>query len=279
MEYPLGFEELVERVKEVKVNKLKGKDIWYKYCKIALIGKGRYDAETSFLLNMLKDFFEFESVLDKTGEEWRDGLRDFLEGRLEKIRDQDIQEFISDLLDNLFGFSATVRGGARFFEKKDLFDKIDDLTKNKEKSWELVEDIVEDKDVPGISYAKAILWLHSIGRGVNLAPPTAQLKKFLNNDIGPYHQYYRDDEHFMNRAEEINEDFEDTEMIYIYRAIHFYKTLKIFLPRGCGFDPEDLLGFLDDQDMNIEDLEEKINDINKQEELKSKLYSFMGYSY
>ena len=279
MEYPEGFLELVERSKKFKIQKAKGKDMWYKYCKIALIGKGRYDAETSFLLNMLKDFFDFDSIMDKTGEDWRDEIRDFLEERLDRIRDKDIKEFISDLLDNLFSFSATVRGGARFFKKKKVFDKIDAYTKNKEKSREFVQELVDDKDVPGISYAKAILWLHSIGRGVNLAPPTAQLKKFLNNDIGPYHQYYRDDEHFMKRADEMDKEFEDTGMIYIYRAIHLYKTLNIFLPRGCSFGPNSLLNFLDQEDMTIKDLEEQINDIHKQEKLKDNLHSFMGYSY
>lgn len=278
MEYPEGFKELVNLVKKEKVPLIKGKEIWEKFCRVAFIGKGRSDAEITFLVKILKKYLDYDYVLKTYGEDWEKEVEKFLKRRLKRIRDEDIQIVISSLFKDLFYLTATLKGAARFFEKKKLFDEIDNLTKNMEKTDEIIKEIVEDKDFSGVRYAKAILWLQTTGRARDFAPPTRQLKSFLNNDIGPYYKYYEDDAYFMNRAKELTNDFPETSLMDIYRAIFFYRTLKSFFPRGARFKPKKLIEFMKKKKLSIRKLSEMLADMDEREKIAEQLLKFSGYA-
>jgi len=172
---------------------------------------------------------------------------------------------------------AALKGGARYFEKKKIFENIDKLTKDEDSTWELIEDIVEDKDATGMRYAKTILWLQMTGRAKDMAPPTRQLKTFLNNDVGPYYSYYEDDEYFIDRAELMRKDFK-ADLVDIYRAIYFYRTMKMVLPRGAKFKPKKMLAFMKKEKLNAKKMTDMLSDIEKRDKLAGKILKFMGYS-
>ncbi|MFC2142792.1 hypothetical protein ACFLQN_00135 [Candidatus Aenigmatarchaeota archaeon] len=274
MEYPDGFKELVNLVKKTPVPVVKGKAIWDKFCMVVLIGKGCSEAELIFLTNMLKKYIDYDYVSNTDSEDWEEEVKKFLSERLSRITDEDTQAIISDLLKKIFFVMASLRGGARFFKKKNLFKDIDKLTKTKEKTWELIEEIAEDKDVTGIKYAKAILWLHYTGRAKDFAPPTRHLKGFLNNDVGPYHEYYDDDMFFMDKAEEMDKDFSAC-LMDVYRAIYFYRTLKSALPRRSGLVPKKLIKFLKKKKTSIKILSNILSDMEKRERFVKDLYEFL----
>jgi len=266
MGYPEGFKELVSLVRKDKVPLAKGKEIWNKFCRTAFIGR-MSDAEISFLVNMLRHQLDYDHVIKTSGEDWRDEVKGFLKERQQRIKDENIRAAIDAILKDLFYLTASLKGGARFFEKKKLFDEIDNLTKTRQMTDDFIEEIVEDKDVSGIKHAKAIVWLHSTGRAKDFAPPTRQLKSFLNNDVGPYYRYYEDNEYFMKKAEEMAKDFSKASLMDIYRAIFLYRTLKSFFPRGIKFTPKKLIQFMKKKKISVKRLFEMLADIDERESL------------
>jgi len=277
MEYPEGFKELVALAKKSPVPVVNGRGIWDSYCRVAMIGKNLSDAEIIFMARLLRKYLDYGYVIKTDGEAWHDAVKKFLNDRLPRIKDENIQLAISGLLKGLFYLTATIKGGARFFEKKKIFTELDELTKTGGKTRDLVEELVEDEDVSGIRYAKAILWLHYTGRARDLAPPTRQLKGFINSDIGPYYQFYDDDEYFMDKAEEMEGDFSAC-LMDIYRAIFFYRTFKSILPRGSKFKPKKLMEFMKKKKLSINKLQDMLSDIDERESLFEGFCKFMGYS-
>ena len=278
MGYPEGFKELVALVSKDKVPVAKGKDIWDKFCRAAFIGKGRSDAEISFLIKILKKQLDYDYMLKTSGEDWRNEIESLLKERLSRIQDEDIQILFQGLLKDLFYLTATLKGGARFFERKKIFDEIDNLTKTKDLTNDLIEEIVEDKDFSGMRYAKTIIWLQSTGRAKDFAPPTRHLKSFLNSDVGPYYSYYEDDAYFMKKAKEIEKDFPKNSLMDIYRTIFFYRTLKSIFPRGNKFTPKKLLEFMKKKKITVKKLSEMLSDMDEREELSEQLLKFSGYA-
>jgi len=278
MGYPEGFKELVAVVSKEKVPVAKGKDIWDKFCRAAFIGKGRSDAEISFLMKILKNQLDYDYILKTVGEDWRNEIEKSLKERLSRIQDEEIQVLFQTLLKDLFYLTATLKGGARFFERKKISDEIDNLTKTKELTSELIEEIVEDKDFSGMRYAKTIIWLQSTGRAKDFAPPTRHLKSFLNSDVGPYYSYYEDDAYFMNKAKEMAKDFPKASLMDVYRAIFFYRTFKSIFPRGSKFTPRKLLDFMKKKKVTIKKLSEMLSDMEEKEEVTGQILEFMGYA-
>lgn len=277
MEYPEGFKDLVALAKKSPVHVVNGRGIWDCYCRAAMIGKNLSDAEILFLARLLKKYLDYDYVKKTKGEDWQNNVKKFLTGRLPRIKDENIQLAVSSLLNSLFYLTATLKGGARFFEKKSIFARLDELTKTKNSTHELMEELVEDPDVSGIRYAKAILWLQYTGRARDLAPPTRHLKSFLNNDVGPYYQFYEDDEYFMKRADEMKEDFSAC-LMDIYRSIFLYRTFKSMLPRGSKFTPKKLVEFMKKKKLAINSIQLALSDIDERESLFEDICKFMGYA-
>lgn len=277
LEYPEGFQDLVGMVAKDPLPTLKGKEIWHAFCRSALIGKGRSDAEIHFLMNMLKQYLDYDYVLKTEGEEWEKNVKTFLGERLQRIKDENIQLAVAELLKGLFYTTATLKGGARMFKKRSLFETIDSLTETKEKTRKFIEEIVEDGDVSGMRYTKVILWLQYSGRAKEFAPPTRHLKSFINSDMGPYYSYYEDDDYFMKKADVMTADF-SASLLDIYRAIFFYRTLKALLPRGSKLTPKKIVNFLKKSKISVNRLSTMLSDMEQREGLSEKLFRFMGYS-
>jgi hypothetical protein len=275
MDYPEGFKDLVSAVHKSPL--APKKDLWEEFCRVVLIGKGRSDAEITFLLQIMKKQLDYEHILKTEGEDLEEELKKFLEERISRTKDDTIYEIFSDMLKNSFYLTASLKGGARLFERKKLPADLDKITKTKEDTKELINEIADDGDVTGIKYTKVILWLQAVGKAEDIAPPTRQLKSFLNTDIGPYYSYYEDDEYFMNRAEEMTKDFKVT-LVEIYRAIYLYKTFKTVLPRGSKFTPKKLMSFMKKKKFTVKKLFASLSDMDKRDKVAKELYKFMGYS-
>ena len=275
MEYPTGFKELVAAVKKDPVPVASGREIWEKFCRVVFIGKDRSDAEISFVMGMLKKYIDYDYVLAMDGEDWESAVHLFLKERLGKIRDDNAEAAVSGVLRDLFYITASIKGGARFFKKKGVFENLATLASTKEKTKELINEIAEDGDVAGIKYTKAILWMQYCGLAKDFAPATKQLKTFMNSDVGPYYQFYEDDDYFTKRAEEMSADFPDISLSDVYRAIYLYRTFKSAMPRGSKFTPKKLLDFMKKKKLSVTKVFSKLSDVEGREELAEKMSDFM----
>ena len=266
MQLPDGFEQLLALVKKSPVKKLQGTAVWDQFVRAIMIGKDRYDAEISFLMGMLKPKLEYDYVLRTSGEDWREDVNKFLNERIQRIQDEDMVLLISEFQKGLFYFSASIKGGARFFKAKGLPESMDELTKTKESTWELIKELVDSKDVSGVRYAKAILWLHYTGHGQDFAPPTLQLKGFINNDVGPYYQFYEDDDYFMKKAQELGKAIKAT-LMDIYRTIFLYRTFKHMAGRGRKMTPKKVMDIIKRRKLTVTRVFEMLSDIEERAKL------------
>lgn len=275
MELPKGFLDLVKIViKDDKPVKIQGKEIWSNFVKFALLGNSRSEAEINFLVNILKNQFEYEFVLKTNGDDFSDSINTVIKDRLIRIKDEEIILVLKNFQSELFRITASLKGLARFFKEKDLINNIDKINEE-----ELVKEIVDSEDVSNIKYTKVILWLHSIGRGLEIAPPSRQVKDFINTDIGPYYQFYDDDKYFMDEAKkfagEVKKKIKNVTVRDVTRAIFYYRTLKNMLssrsPEKKAFTIEKCLKFLKKTKIN------KINEMLSDTDERYKLFEDVNH--
>ena len=256
MAYPEGFGDLVSMAAKLKQKPASGKEIWDRFCDTALMGKDRYEPEIRLLRAMLSGFLEYDFVKKSTEFGWHDKVEEFLKQRMEKIRDEQSREAISGAIRDLPYIASSLKAGSNFFESKKMLADIASLTKTPEQTEALIKEITE---LPGFGFSKAIMWLHSIGRAADFAPPTRYMKTFLNSDVGPYYQYYDDDDYFMKKFAEIAKDFPKTSPASVYKAVYFYRAFKSSMPRGSKFTPKKLIAFLKRKKMGLEKLQEALS--------------------
>ena len=280
---PGGFADLVKAVIKEPAHVAAGSEIWDKFVRVILMGGSRYDTEITFLVNILKStkLLDLNYVNSINGEKWREEIEAFLKERLSRISDEESSEIINSVLGDLFRISASLKGSARFFRDKKLIEHIGILTKTKESTGTLIEDIVNSEDVPGVKYTKVIMWLHSIGRGKDFAPPSRHVKDFVNKDIGPYYQFYDDDKYFMGKMNEVTAqlNIRNATVMDVARAAFYYRTLKSMLPQRSkqskAFTPLQLLKFMKSSKLSFAALSEALEDSEKKHNLMEKINRFM----
>ena len=265
MEYPKGFKQLVNLASKIKVKK--SKDLWENYCKIIFMGKGISSAESNIIFNTLKKELDFEYISKINGEKLENKIREIMTLKRDELKTYKPRMIITNFLDRLFFNIASLKGGARFFKKKRLNEKINELSKTHKNIDKLIEDIIKDDDVPGIGYTKSIMWLHNCGYATHTVAPTFHLKKFMNNFIGPYYKYNEDDKYFMEWAQEMKKDFKGIEMIYIAKAIFLFMTAKMYAPRGSKLYPEDFLKHIKKNKLTLKKVDEGLSDIRKKDKI------------
>lgn len=239
MDIPVGFEEVIKWSMTDKPEKLKGDELWNKFVQVALIGGGRSEADINIILGYFKKdgLLKLDKVNKLNGDKLSEEIEKVLKKRMEKMEDED-KVFLDNLLKDLFRTVACIKGLGRFFDRKKVIENIDKFTDTDDKTSEFIEEIAEDEDVTGVRNTKVILWLHSIGRGKEAIPATRQIKSFVNNEIGPYYQYYEDDKYFIKKIEELVAEIKkknNTITTYdVTKAIFYFISLKSMVPRGFG---------------------------------------------
>ena len=134
-----------------------------------------------------------------------------------------------------------------------------------------------------IKYTKIIIWLHSIGYAYDFCPPSWQTKKFINEDIGPYYQFYEDDKYFMRKAEEFSEEVRKVVKKSTARdvamAMFYCIALKSMLPARSAekknFNPEKVVKFLKKRKITPKQLSQKLGNFDERDELVEELAKFV----
>lgn len=279
-----GFEDLVKLTMKERPEKPKStKDIWNKFLYIIFMGGKRSEPEINLLLGMMKPLTDIDYVSKVSGESWREAASKIIDERLSRIKDEDILIMLRELKSELFRISASIKGGERFFRKNLISpEKLDELLSTKEKTWEFINGLAEDEDVPNVKYTKIIIWLHSLGYAQDFCPPGWQTKKFVN-EIGPYYPYYEDDRYFMKKSEEFAEDVKKTVKGATTRdvamGIFYYIALKNMLPPRSpekkAFNAAVLIKFLKTKKLTLAKISEKLADFDGRDKLAESLGGFV----
>lgn len=282
---PKGFEDLVVLAMKERPEKPKTTEgIWEKFIYIVFMGGKRSDPEINLIINMLKRFTEMNYVIKTRGEDWREAVEKVINERMERIKDEETASMMKEFQKEIFRISASIKGSARFFEKNSISPKtLDEMLPDKEKTWEFIKDLAEDGDVSNIKYTKIIVWLHSIGYAEDFCPPSWQTKKFINYEIGPYYQFYEDDNYFMKKAEEFAEEVKKNVKKSTTRdvaaAIFYYVTLKEMMPSRSPekkkFSASVLADFIKKKKLTLKGMSGMMGDSDERENLAEDLFKFI----
>ena len=280
------FEELVKLAMKEQPEKPKTtEDLWNKFLYIVFMGGKRSDNDIKLIINMLqsKKLLDFEYIKKTDGEDWREAVGNILKERMKRIRDEDMLLMLKEFQKEIFRISASIKGGARFFVKENINpETLEKMLDSKEKTWEFIEGLANNHDVPNIKYTKIIIWLHSIGYGSDFCPPSWQTKQFVNNEIGPYYQFYDDDKYFMKKCEEFSEEVKKKVKKSTSRdvsvAIFYYMNLKSMLPPRSAakknFTPQTAVKFLKKKKLTLSGISEMLSDPDKRQKLMEDINNF-----
>jgi hypothetical protein len=285
MAIPKGFLDLVKlTMKERPTIPKTMEGFWDKFLFVIFMGGKRSEPEIRFIINMLntKKLVDLEYVAKTDGDDWRDAVNDVINERLQRIQDDDIKVVLKEFQKEIFRISASIKGSARFLKKLTVEELVKDVG-TKDTTRTFIENMANNQDVSNIKYTKIIIWLHSVGLGYDFCPPGWQVKKFINNDVGPYYQFYEDDKYFMTKAEEFSEEIKkkikDATARDVSMAIFYYITLKGMLPlrsaakKNCT--PDSIVKFVKKMKLSLNDISNMLSEFEGREKLIDDLYKFL----
>ncbi|HLD85048.1 MAG TPA: hypothetical protein VI968_00670, partial [archaeon] len=248
------------------------------WLRIVFLGGKRSDAEVSYVLENMKSITDMEHVLKTNGEDLQIEMSKLLSRGIAAEKDEYLNEMLKEMQNEVFRIVASVKGSARYFQKNKVSKKwLDDKTGTKDKTWELIEELVEDGDVSNIKWTKVILWFHAVGKAPDFCPPSRQVKDFVNKDIGPYYRFYEDDKYFMKQMDIITEEARKTVKAAtvrdISRAAFYYRCMKgMFGGNPKLFTPKFLMLFMKKNKLTLDKLADMLADIKK----KNKLFKMLN---
>ncbi|MBI2580050.1 MAG: hypothetical protein HYW27_04060 [Candidatus Aenigmarchaeota archaeon] len=278
-----GFENLVILVKKDMPLRKAGNtgEMWKKFLRIVFLGGGRGDAEIDYITGLLKNETAYDFVLKTRGEMWQEAVMDRLDKALKKEKDERKAYAINSLKKEIFRVTASIKGSARYFERTKMGpETLGNMCKDKESTWEFIEELAGDQDVTNIKYTKIIIWLHSVGYGKDFCPPSRQAKDFVNKDLEFRYQFYEDDKFFMEKMQEFAQKFPRASVYDVSKAAFFFRTLKNMLdtrgPEYKKFTPGAMLSFMKRNKFSLSDISEMLSDFDMRESLPEQLHTFMA---
>ena len=280
-----GFYDLVAlAMKERPEHPKTREELWEKLLSVIFMGGKRSEPDIQFIIKLLrsKNLVQFDQVLAIKGEDWRDKVEELLNERTPRIQDADSKAVLKEFQKEIFRISYSIKGSARFLNGITPGSLAKDLD-TKEKTWKFIEDLANNEDVSNIKYTKIILWLHSIGYGYDFCPPSWHMKKFINNEIGPYYQFYEDDKYFMMKGEEFAEEVKKTVKYTTCRdvsvAIYYYMSLKNLMPQRSAVKkkctPSAIVQFLKKKKIGLKELSAALADSESREDMIESFYEFL----
>lgn len=277
-----GIEDAIKLVqKEMPLTKAKNTgEMWDKFLRIIFIGGGRGDAEINYILKVLKKETSYEFVLKTRGEAWQEAVLSQIDARLKREKDERRSAALNGVKKDIWRLTASIKGSARYFERMKMSpETLAKLCKDKESTWEFIEELADDEDVTNVKFTKIILWLHSVGFGQDFCPPSRQVKDFVNKDLEFRYQFYEDDKFFMEKMQE----FAGQRGVSAYdasKAVFFFRTLKNMMNSRSmeyrKFSPAAMLDFMKRNKFSLQDLSELLSDFDMRDGLPEQVHKLMA---
>ena len=275
-----GIENVIELVrKEMPLTKARSTgEMWEKFLRIIFMGGGRGDAEINYILKILKKETAYEFVLKTRGEAWQEAVLSQIDKKKEK--DERKADALGGVKKDIWRITASIKGSARYFERMKMDPQVlEKLCKDKDSTWEFIEELADDEDVTNVKFTKIIIWMHSVGFGQDFCPPSRQVKDFVNKDLEFRYQFYEDDKFFMEKAAEFAKKY-NASLYDVSKAVFFFRTLKNMMNNRSmeykKFGPISMLDFLKSNKFSLADLSELLSDFDMRDGLPEQIHKFMA---
>ncbi|MFH0837142.1 MAG: hypothetical protein V1870_03360 [Candidatus Aenigmatarchaeota archaeon] len=280
MNIPEGFDLLLKFAMKDKPGELNGTAIWNKFVQAGLVGGGRSEADIQLLIKILDkaNLLKLENVNKLSGDDWSVAVEKIIRNEQLRVKFDEDKVMMNNFLKELFRITASIKGSARFFERRAVIKNIDEYTKDDKTTNEFIEEICDDEDVSNIKNTKVVLWLHSIGRAKNNIPATRHVKTFTNLVYG-YYAYYDDNKYFLGKSQEILKEMQKKVKADGYtfsKAVFLYVSVKSMVPRGFGkeFTVMKFLEFIKKKKLTASNLAKELAVLDKRWKLMADIDKF-----
>ena len=297
---PNGFIELLQTTATNLENYQKAdldEEILSNFCWCSLLGHTSKDAEVNYAFNILynEGLFEKDIILEP---DWEELVSETILDGISFAEDPNVNEKIAALKKiDTSELAVTLKDAIEIFERLDINkDRFDNITPKEE--MELLLEIVyipesynrtNNNKIPNIGYTKAILWFHSCGIGLDLAPDNNHSIRFLNEckltsgDTGQLIENFNFPIIISGMEATKNYIKKKASKTYfiaqISRSVFYYESTKSLISKKKHkerYSPLHLLKFLDVNDMSINQMRECLNDIEKVTSLQEALNDYIS---
>lgn len=295
---PDGFPDLVKLViKNWDWDLFPEKDdeVWDALLYTIFLGATVRTAQAHYMKEVLGDILEFNAANAVHDLTWSKKALKIANSELrsihgtpgESLKGAILQIAIKDI--QTLDVSRTIDTALKFFNSHSInLSKIKALQNDLKGSLNIVADAANE--IHNVRYVKGVIWLYNCGIARDLVPPNAHVTRFLNECGYPQFAWSRDipeDGHIFTIAcakmREVAKQVETklgrkVTPKQAQAAVWYLQTCRGLLPRNTKrkLTPRLLIDFLYAQNWNVEQLEDKIVDIDELESLTNDLKSFLG---
>ena len=279
-----------------------GIEIWNTLVYCALIDANRSEAEARYLYQLIESrgLLKFDEVL-RLRTKWADRARRILNNEMRKLRHGRKLSLLSTFVEShVDEMNHRLLEAAHYF----LNQKVSRIfLKVRTNSYQSMVDLVweiaypkSEKHIYKIGLTKTILWLQAFGLALDLCPSSRQVISFVNDDLGfkVKPSLYSEDQELVEiwtdlftcigKVRKVAEQLTNklskpitTRDVGV--AIWYYKSCQTLLVRFRAglrrrLTPAALISFLDHKRWDLDDLGERLTDLDGTDKLASELREF-----
>lgn len=297
---PNGFIELLQTTVTNLENYQKtdsDEEIWSNFCWCSLLGHTSKDAEVNYAFDILDNegLFEKDIIIEP---DWEELVFEMISDGISFAEEPNANEKITALkkIDTL-ELAVTLKSAIEIFERLDINkDRFDNITPKEE--MDMLSRIVyipesymltNNNKIPNIGYTKAILWFHSCGIGLDLAPDNNYSTRFLNECKLTSGDTGRLIENFsfpiIKSGMEATKNYIKQKASKTYfiaqisRSVFYYESTKSLISKKKHkerYSPLHLLNFLDINGISINQMRECLNNIERVTSLQEALDDYIS---
>lgn len=291
MKIPFDFEKLVNIVEETwdKPGLITDDDdLWYYFCRAALLGGNLTDAEVNYESDILMKY----GLLDreKLDSSWIMAAKTHLLAEKESVKEPNKRGKITaiDKLDaGLTDIEITLKSADYVFNAMKLnAEHIQSIYEDLDQQKNLLGEVASSDEayeirgrkssrhknkIYGIAYTKALIWLHNCGICLDLIPNNNHSIKFLEEcKVHTTNDFFVVNKHFSSICELIKAD-----VYFAGIALWYYEATRSLVPSNFRnrYSPKKLIKIMDKNELDLNDISDMIADIEHVEELKTLLKS------
>lgn len=268
----------------------KDSDIWNALHGPLFIGKYIRSAQTSYVKNILSRYLTPSEVQKAQNQKWGEKVLRVINAELDAIQDTPGESLKRTILKNVrenitsTNLIETLCEAFQFLKDHNVnVDKIKQIHDDYDKTIDIVDRAT--REIYNVGYTKAVLWLYNCGIANDLAPPNHQNRRFLKEcglGVG-------DDEDRMIFAPLCNNMRKVAKIVskQLNKTVTAKQTqLAAWYLESCGglpgmkgyknrLTPRVLLDFLERYGWDVDNMDEKLNDIEQVGKLGEKLRNFL----
>jgi hypothetical protein len=299
---PEGFPKLVAVV--IKdwgwdVLPRKESDIWDAFINPIFLGENVRSAQAGYAKEVLAPYLTMrDAQRARSDPNWSRGILKLIDAELNAIRGRPGEGLKRAILENIRGgitsdLTETLYTALQFFRTHNInVQEIRRIRNNRDETINLVD--YAAREIHNVGYTKAVLWLYDCGIADDLAPPNAQIRRFLTGCgysgfgwsrgygvpedpviFAPLCQRMREVAEIVSRQLKRKKAVTAKQVQSAAWYLESCRGLPGMIGRGRRLTPKVLLDFLKSRGWEIGDLSERLGDVERLEDLGEELRSFL----